>query len=233
MDTRTLRFAAVAVVVALGVGTKVTTSRGAKGDQGIQHELTPEVRAAGLTFAPNVTPADQQWVREAIAQARPEAQKLIDAVDGLVTISTANMPGTPWVGMAQEGSDDIQLNIAYLDGQRKQDRSTAVLHELGHVIDFELVPDDQMQQLAGAIPSGGGGCLTAETGDCTAPEERFADTFAIGARRRLRRHVAGVAGDLGAAARAARRAAVRQRLTRTFLLTVVVFPPWVRRTVAV
>jgi hypothetical protein len=183
MDTRALRFVAVGVVIALAIGGKVTASRGSKVPAGPEHELTAEVRAAGLGFAPGVAPGDQQWVLAAIAQARPEAQSLIGAVDGLVTISTVSMPGAPWVGMAQEGTDDIRLNIAYLDGKRKQDRSTAVLHELGHVVDFELVPDDQMQQLAGAIPSGGGGCLTAETGDCTAPEERFADTFAKWALR--------------------------------------------------
>jgi hypothetical protein len=183
MDTRTLRFVAVGVVIALAIGGKVTTSRGSKVSDPTQHELTPEVRAAGLTFAPDVAAGDQQWVRDALAQARPEAQKLIGTIDGLVTISTVNQPGAPWVGMAQEGTDDIQLNIAYLDGERKQDRPTAVLHELGHVIDFELVPDDQMRELAGAIPSGGGDCLTAETGDCTVPEERFADTFAKWALR--------------------------------------------------
>jgi hypothetical protein len=177
MDTRTLRFVVVGVVILLAIGGKVTASRGSKANE-FNHELTPEVRAAGLTFAPGVAPGDQQWVLAAIAQARPEAQQLIGAVDGLVTIGTVNLPGAPFVGVAQAGSDDIQLNIAYLDGERKQDRSTAVLHELGHVVDFELIPDEQMRDLAGAIPSSGGGCLTAETGDCTASEERFADTFA-------------------------------------------------------
>src|SRR3954469_3609852 len=183
MDTHALRFVAVGIVIVLAIGGKVASGRGSSTVSGPQHELTPEVRAAGLTFAPEVAAGDQQWVREALAQARPEAQQLIGAIDGLVTISTVNQPSAPWVGMAQEGTDDIQLNIAYLDGKRKQDRSTAVLHELGHVLDFELVPDDQMQQLAGAIPAGGGGCLTAGTGDCTAAEERCADTFAKWALR--------------------------------------------------
>jgi hypothetical protein len=183
MDTRALRLVAVAVVIVLAVGGKVASGRGAAGLHGTRHELTPEVRAAGLTFAPGVAPGDRQWVLAAIAQARPEAQKLIGAVDGLVTISTESMPGAPWVGMAQEGSDDIRLNLAYLDGERTQDRSTAVLHELGHIVDFELIPDEQMRRLAAELPSSGGTCLTAETGDCTAPEERFADTFAKWALR--------------------------------------------------
>jgi hypothetical protein len=149
---------------------------------GGSERLTPAVRAAGLTFAPDVAPADQEWIRAAIAQTRPEARQLIGAVDGLVTISTVNLPGAPFVGLAQPGTDDIRLNIAYLDGERKADRATAVVHELGHIVDFELIPDDQMAELASTLPSSGA-CLTAETGDCTAPEERFADTFAKWALR--------------------------------------------------
>jgi hypothetical protein len=182
MDTRVLRFVAIGIVVAVVIGAKVTASSESKAGDGTQHELTPQVRAAGLTFDPAVAPGDQQWVLAAIAKARPEAQSLIGAIDGLVTISTVNEPGAPYVGMAQEGTDDIRLNIAYLDGERKQDRATAILHELGHVIDFELIPSEQMQQLAGQLPTTGA-CLTAETGDCTAPEERFADTFAKWALR--------------------------------------------------
>jgi hypothetical protein len=182
MDTRAFRFIAVGIVIALAIGGKVSAGRGSDSDPH-QHKLTAEARAASLTFGPTVDPSDQQWIRAAIAQARPEAQALIAAIDGLVTIDTVSEPGAPWVGLAQEGTDDIRLNVAYLDGERKQDRPTAVLHELGHVIDFELIPDEQMRQLAGAIPAGGGGCLTAETGDCTVPEERFADTFAKWALR--------------------------------------------------
>jgi len=183
MDTRTLRIVAVAIVAVLGIGAKVTASRGAKPVQdGMQHELTPQIRAAGLTFAPDVGAGDRQWVLDAIAKARPEAQALIGAVDGMVTIRTVNVPGAPFVGVAEPGTDDIQLNLAYLDGERKQDRTQAVLHELGHVIDFELVPDEQMRELAGAVPSSGA-CMTPESGGCTAPEERFADTFARWALR--------------------------------------------------
>jgi hypothetical protein len=182
MNARALRFVVVGIVAVLVIGGKVTASRGAKGGNGLQHELTPEVRAAGLTFR-GVSAADQQWVLGAIAQARPEAQQLIGAIDGFVTITTADVPGVPWVGVAEQNSDNIVLNTAWLDGERKADRATAVLHELGHIIDFELIPDDQMNALAGAIPSEGGGCTTAETGSCTAPEERFADTFAKWALR--------------------------------------------------
>ena len=33
--------------------------------------VTPESRAATLTFAPGVTPSDKAWILEAIATARP------------------------------------------------------------------------------------------------------------------------------------------------------------------
>src|SRR3954469_7665905 len=181
MDTRVLRFVIFGLVAVLVIGARVTTSRESKGAS-FEHELTPQTRAAGLTFDSGMAPGDQQWVLAAIARARPEAQQLIAAVDGLVTIGTVHLPGAPFVGMAQPGSDDIRLNIAYLDGERTQDRATAVLHELGHIIDFELIPTDQMETLAGQVPASGA-CLTAETGDCTAPEERFADTFAKWALR--------------------------------------------------
>jgi hypothetical protein len=184
MDPRVARTAIVAVGVALLflIGHRTASSRGAAAGDGTEHELTPEVRARGLSFAPGVSAADQEWVLAAIASARPEAQQLIGAVDGLVTIGVIAEPTAPFVGLAKPGADDIVLNVAYLDGERKQDRKQTVLHELGHIVDFELVPDEQVLQLAAAIPSSGG-CLTAERGDCTAPQERFADTFAKWALR--------------------------------------------------
>jgi hypothetical protein len=180
MNQRILRLAVVGVAVALFTAYQAKSNRNPA--DAATHELNATVRAAGLTFGPGVTAGDQEWIQAAIAQARPEAQQLIGAIDGLVTISTVTAPGAPYVGLARPGTDDIQLNIAYLDGDRKADRPTAVLHELGHIVDFELIPDDEMEKLAAGLPSSGA-CLTAETGDCTAPEERFADTFAKWALR--------------------------------------------------
>jgi hypothetical protein len=59
-----------------------------------------------------------------------------------------------------------------------------VLHELGHVIDFSLIPKELADQLDRSIPTSGA-CVSAEevTGACAAPEERFADTFAKWALR--------------------------------------------------
>jgi hypothetical protein len=182
MNQRILRFAFVGAVVALFTAYQVTSNRSPAQGSSTQHELTPEIRARTLSFAPGVAPDDRRWILETIAKARPEARQLIDAVDGLVTVGTVYEPGVPYVGLAQEGTDDIRLNVAYLDGERKQDRDQSVLHELGHIIDFELVPDDELARLAAQIPSSGS-CITAERGDCTAPQERFADTFAKWALR--------------------------------------------------
>jgi hypothetical protein len=182
MDQRIPRIAVVGVALALFTGYQVTSNRNPARGSGVQHELTPELRARTLTFAPEVAPADRTWILAAVAKARPEARELIGAVDGLVTISTVDAPGAPFVGLAQERTDDVKLNVAYLDGERRQDRDQTVLHELGHIVDFELVPDDVIGRLAAELPSSGS-CLTTEVGDCTAPEERFADTFAKWALR--------------------------------------------------
>jgi hypothetical protein len=143
---------------------------------------TPD-RAAGLTFK-GVAPADRAWIEAAVAKARPEAATLIGEVDGLVTIKTASLPGAPWVGLTGPGGDrfTVAFNLASLDGERAADRDVTVLHELGHVIDFVLVDDAERDRLAAQVPVSGS-CFTADTGDCTAPEERFADTFAKWALR--------------------------------------------------
>jgi hypothetical protein len=142
-------------------------------------------RRAGATYA-GVAPSDQAWIRAAIAEARPEAAQLIDDVDGGVTFETTYEPNAPWAGLtARLGAHryEVMLNLSYLDGSRGPTvRDDVVLHELGHVIDFEVVPDDLRNRLAAQVPVTGT-CFTADTGDCTRPEERFADTFAKWALR--------------------------------------------------
>jgi hypothetical protein len=132
-----------------------------------------------------VTPGDREWILGAVDKARPEARQLIDDVDGMVTIDTFSDSGGNAVGVMQpvaEGEYRVSFNLAYLDGERKLDRNTVVLHELGHVIDLALVPPQLRDQLAAELPSTGS-CLAADIGDCTAPQERFADTFAKWALR--------------------------------------------------
>jgi hypothetical protein len=157
------------------VDGRLTTSDGDTVD------ITAKARAGTLTFAPGVAPADQAWILQSIAAARPEAARLIAEVDGLVQIRTFAEGGST-LGVTRSGDRGftIDLNIAYLNGERINDRATVVLHELGHVIDFALVPSELGGRLDAGIPRGGG-CLGVV--DCERPEERFADTFAKWALR--------------------------------------------------
>ena len=76
----------------------------------------------------------------------------------------------------------MSFNLAFLNGDRKIDRDSTVLHELGHVIDAALVPPALRDRLAAELPSTGA-CMTQDSGDCTSSPERFADTFAKWALR--------------------------------------------------
>jgi hypothetical protein len=139
-------------------------------------EITDDARAATMTFAPGVAPGDQAWNVAAVARARPEAARLIAEVDGLVQVGTYSEAG-PVLGVTRghERGFTVDVNVGYLNGERVQDRATVVLHELGHVIDFALVPKELNATLDAQIPHGGD-CGVAV--DCDRVEERFADTFA-------------------------------------------------------
>jgi hypothetical protein len=74
----------------------------------------------------------------------------------------------------------VDLNVGLLNGESATDRATVVLHELGHVIDFAIVPKPLNATLDAGVPRGGP-CGAAV--DCDRLEERFADTFAKWALR--------------------------------------------------
>src|SRR5215218_274163 len=139
-------------------------------------EITGAARAADLRFTSAVAPADRAWIQAAIAQARPEAARLIAEVDGLVQVG-ADVSGEGVLGVTRSGPRgfSIDLDLARLDNDRAMDRATVVLHELGHVIDFALVPAAVGATLDAQIPRGGPCGLAI---DCDRVEERFADTFA-------------------------------------------------------
>jgi hypothetical protein len=147
--------------------------------------ISAEKRAATLRFAPDVTPADRAWILRAIERARPEAQRLISEIDGLVEVRT-DLPRGDAIGLARMTLDEavVSFDVRSLNGDRAIDRDVVVLHELGHVIDFQLVSDDLVRELDRGIPRGGACQATAlPTGACTSIEERFADTFAKWALR--------------------------------------------------
>jgi hypothetical protein len=147
--------------------------------------VSQQVRDAGLRFAPEVSAGDREWILAAIEQARPEARSLVDDIDGMVVVKTYSDPNSPAVGLmvpTGPGAYDVSFNLAYLNANRRQDRDSTVLHELAHVIDHALVAPELRDRLAAQLPSVGT-CVTAHTGDCTEPAERFADTFAKWALR--------------------------------------------------
>lgn len=157
-------------------------------------EVTPEIRAATLRFAPDVAPGDRAWVLGAIATARPEAQRLIAEIDGMVEVKTdLNAPGSAYppgseqaIGLAEMvgGRALVSLDVRELDGERAIDRNMVVLHELGHVVDWVLADDALVAELdAGIPPAGQCTAVSDGIGACTAVPERFADTFAKWALR--------------------------------------------------
>ena len=167
---------AVALALVLhGAGERVQADGRLTTSDGDTVDITGAARSAGLRFGPDVAAADQAWIRAAIARARPEAARLIAEVDGLVRIGTAVEPGALGVTRGAPAGFTVDLDVVRLDNDRVMDRATVVLHELGHVIDFALVPAAVNTELDAQVPRGGPCGLAI---DCDLPEERFADTFA-------------------------------------------------------
>jgi hypothetical protein len=141
--------------------------------------LPDEVRRATFHFDPTVAPADRQAVLAGVASTRPEARRLIDLVDGLVHVSVGATPEHVAGITTTSGNGYLMtLNLAQVSqesGQRGIDR--LVVHELGHVIDHALLPDDLIATLDAGIPQGWG-CEEGVTGGCTSRSERFAESFA-------------------------------------------------------
>jgi len=137
--------------------------------------VTDAARAGGPRFNAELAPADRAWILAAVARARPEAARLIAEVDGLVQFGAAVEQGALGVTRSGPRGFTVDLDIARLNNDRALDRATVVLHELGHVIDFALVPAAVDAKLDALIPRGGPCGLAL---DCDVVEERFADTFA-------------------------------------------------------
>src|SRR5918994_1110376 len=191
MDPRLQRAAAALLVLAIaGLAVLIASGERAIGD-GLSIDtprITRAERAASARYAPTVPEADRVWIEAALASARPEAQRLIAEVDGLVTYQVHR--GDP-LGVTRSRISplrahfEISFDVTLLDGERAQDRAVTVLHEYGHAIDLALVPKELGDRLEAAIPRSGpcgdyGGVLT---GSCATQAERFADTFAKWALR--------------------------------------------------
>ncbi len=139
---------------------------------------TPESRARTFAFE-GVAPGDRAAILAAVAGARPEAQRLIGAVAGLVTVRVGTA-GDTTAGFTQPIGPgyDVVLDLGPVSrtlGPRGIER--LVLHELGHVVDFALVPDATLSTLDAGSPSEYG-CEAGNAGACATREERFAESFA-------------------------------------------------------
>jgi hypothetical protein len=181
--------AALLVVVVAYVGPYRWLSDGPEtargGDETETVSISDAERSAGLTFAASVPEADRGWILAALEKPRPEAQRLLDEVDGLVTIQTHSHMGEA-LGYAQFVSHRfvVSFDIEGMKADERIDPTVVVLHEMGHVIDRALVSHKLDAQLEAANPRRGT-CVTTEdiSGPCAAREERFADTFARWALR--------------------------------------------------
>src|SRR5687767_10161698 len=86
MDSRTLRAVAGMAAAALaGVALLIGSGRAAgEGESPTGVRISEDQRSAGARFAAGVPGGDRAWIEAAVATARPEAQRLIAEVDGLV-----------------------------------------------------------------------------------------------------------------------------------------------------
>ncbi len=144
--------------------------------------LTDAQRAGGLQFAPGTNPVDEAAVRNVIAKARPEARRLIDAVDGAVTIiiGASGRPDVAGTTQPLPTGYDVTLDLGTISrrfGERGIARLT--LHELGHVVDLTLADDATRAALDAATPPS----IPCAATDLACQgrsnrEERFAESFA-------------------------------------------------------
>lgn len=138
--------------------------------------VSAERREAGFTYGASVSAYDRQLIEAAIAGADPLAQRLIAEIDGITTLEI----GTPSNGAAGVASGTASAFTVTLDlpmvsgrlGPRGVNR--LVLHELGHVVGFVLVPEQMAAELDRGVPR----CLAGAQPGCDDPAERFAESFA-------------------------------------------------------
>jgi hypothetical protein len=177
---RQLLGALVVLVVAIGGVTFAAPSNSPAVKSPTARAITPTLRAATFTYDPSVDPASRQLIEQSIAGARPEAQRLIGAVDGLVTLRVGTT-GPDTAGTTQPGGGRyvVTLDISsVLSGLGPRGVQRLVLHELGHVVDGVLVPEDLDKRLDAMIPPGLPCPPDEPLGSCAPEQERFAETFA-------------------------------------------------------
>jgi hypothetical protein len=147
---------------------------------GTQDSAAEPPRRTAFAFAEGTAEVDRQAFEAAVAGARPEARALVERIAGIVTVSISPT-GRDAAGLTrwQRGQAEVIVDLAGVNaryGRRGIDR--VVLHELGHVVDFELVPARLDASLDAAVPAGYGCDDSGRSGGCATREERFAESFA-------------------------------------------------------
>lgn len=170
---------AIGIAIATASGSPVPVVAG-QDSGGARYSSAAELPPASpLRFSGAIAPSDQQTVRQVVAEARPEARRLVELVAGLVTI-TLGRPDARTAGSAGPTADgygvELDLGGVYRSSGMRGLRRL-VLHELAHVIDHALVGSELEAELDAATPPGFG-CEDANSGGCAAREERFAESFA-------------------------------------------------------
>lgn len=166
--------AVVTVVVVALVGVHIARQPAAGARAAQLTRLPPGT----LSFAPGTTPLDRQAVLAAIAAARPDARRVIAAVDGLIDVRIGPT-GASAVGLTQRvnGRYLVTLDLATVSRYGARGIARLVLHELGHVVDGALVDAALGARLDAQIPRGWG-CDAGNRGACANMAERFAESFA-------------------------------------------------------
>ncbi len=170
----------VFAVLVVGVVSRGSAA-GGRAEQSQWRELSAEQRAGGLTFDASVDPRSRAAIEGAVAIARPEAQRLIDVVDGATVVKVGRPSLAGALGVTQGMGDhyEVVLNLGETEravGGRGVTR--LVLHELGHVVDHALVGDQLAARLDDLIPAGAPCPEGTKLGSCAPRAERFAETFA-------------------------------------------------------
>ena len=179
MGTRARLYLPALAIASLLALAAIASSHDGEGATTGPQPISEQVRRDGLHFDPTVAEADRQAVLAAIASAQPQARALVGVVDGLVDVHVGPSGGHS-VGLTESRGArySVTLDLGTV-AQRYGQRGIArlVLHELGHVVDFALVPESLDRELDAGIPAGLG-CEQGVLGGCANREERFAETFA-------------------------------------------------------
>jgi hypothetical protein len=185
VDRQHVRHILVAAIlvaaIPLSLAVNRTPPRATASSTPAVHAFTAAERAATFTYDASALAGHRALIADAIAAARPEAQRLIAIVDGITTLRVGPAAAGA-LGVTQplpDGGYAITLDLAETYrtlGQRGVTR--LVLHELGHVVDDALLSPGLRTTLDHGIPPGLPCPAGTRIGSCAPTYERFAESFA-------------------------------------------------------